>query len=100
MDVDPPPLIAYTDAQIRAIVANLNESVTGVETLRGWVARSCLDPGALEETPERAYLHLAGADRHGRPVVLVFELEQHRWSRANGARQIRFGRTAQRTPHA
>lgn len=98
MDVEPPPPIAYTDAQIRAIVANLNDSVAGVETLRGWVARSRLDPAALGETPDRAYLHLAGVDGHGRPVVLV--LEEHRWSRANGARHFRFGRAAQRTPHA
>lgn len=98
MDVEQPSLIAYTDAQIRAIVANLNASVTGIETLRGWVARSCLDAAALEETPGRAYLHLCGADSRGRPVVLM--LEQHRWSRASGIDQHRFGRAAQRTPHA
>lgn len=92
MDVEPPPLISYTDAQIRAIVANLNASVTGIETLRGWVARSCLDANALVETPGRAYLYLSGVDSRGRPVVLM--LEQHRWSRASGEDRLRFGRPA------
>ena len=75
-----------------------SENVPALLEMIDLLAEARLDPAALEETPDRAYLHLAGVDGHGRPVVLV--LEQHRWSRANGARHFRFGRAAQRTPHA
>ncbi len=86
MDAEQTSLIVYTDAQVRAIVANLNASETGVEALRSWVARSCLDADALEETAGRAYLHICGVDSRGRAVVLM--LEQHRWSRAHGTHRL------------
>jgi len=71
---------AFSDSQVDELIAELNASVTGLQSLHTWAAQSGLATDRLVESPALTYVRLAARDERGEPIVLM-RLE-HVWERA------------------
>jgi hypothetical protein len=69
-----------TDAQVDAILDELNAGDAGLQDLDRWAAQSPIQPDRVIVGPDITYVRLAGRAEHGGAVVLLhFE---HSWERA------------------
>ena len=70
----------FSDSQIDELIAELNASVTGLQSLHTWAGRSGLAIHRLVESPALTYVRLVARDERGEPIVLM--LLEHAWERA------------------
>ncbi len=61
-----------TDAQVRAILDELNAGDAGLHDLDRWAARSACKPDRVIVGPDITYVRLAGRAEHGGPVILMY----------------------------
>ncbi len=60
-----------TDARVDEILADLNASGAGLDSLEHWAARSGLKPDRIIHGPDISYVRLTGEAEGGGPVVLM-----------------------------
>lgn len=75
-----PRVAAYTDADIDAIVDDLNATATDAERVHAWAARSGVPITRAVAIPDLTYVRLAGKDESGGYIVLM--LLDGTWERA------------------
>lgn len=76
-----PRLETYTDAQIDAILVDLNANVPRLRTLQAWAEGTATGAIKIREGDDVSYIRLAAHDGAGKPVVLI--RIDHLWERAN-----------------
>jgi hypothetical protein len=77
---DPPRPAAYSDAEIAALLADLQATVTGPRTLRSWSEDTHVRVERVVAGADLMYVRLAGCDHEGSPIVLM--LLDRVWERA------------------
>ena len=78
---DPPTPAAYSDADIAALLADLQATVTGPKTLQAWSEDTHVRVDRIVAGADLMYVRLAAHDQEGSPIVLM--LLDRVWERAN-----------------
>ncbi|WP_186808131.1 hypothetical protein [Agrococcus baldri] len=80
MQNDPPRPSAYSSADIAAILADLQATVSGATSLERWTKSSTVPVDRVVAGADLTYLRLTAHDAEGSPIVLM--LRERVWQRA------------------
>lgn len=77
---DPPRPPAYSSADIAAILADLQSTVSGPSSLNAWAESTAVPVDRIVGGADLTYIRLTAHDTDGSPIVLM--LRHQTWQRA------------------